>query len=184
VAWSDLLAGVAFYLILEGLFPFVLPEAWRRSVVRMSQLDDRELRGFGLAVVIAGLTIHDSWERVFINPASERNPYAYAHTVEDLLRLPPRLEQSIKQDHMSQPLIAVVAADPWPLPWYLRHFTRVGFWQPGQDPGPADFYITSPETAGQLSDHLKGRLPEFFGLRPEVLILLWPPAPVNPTAHE
>ena len=55
MAWSDLLAGVAFYLILEGLFPFVLPEAWRRSVVRMSQLDDRELRGFGLAVVIAGL---------------------------------------------------------------------------------------------------------------------------------
>ena len=138
----------------------------------------------GLAVVIAGLTVHDSWQRVFVNPASERNPYAYAHTVEDLLRLPPRLEQLVRQDHLSQPLIAVVAADPWPLPWYLRYFTRVGFWQPGQDPGPADFYITSPETAGQLGDHLKGRLPEFFGLRPDVLILLWPPEPISNTAHD
>jgi uncharacterized protein len=55
LAWSDLLAGVAFYLILEGLFPFVMPEVWRRGLTRMAELEDRELRGFALAVVIAGL---------------------------------------------------------------------------------------------------------------------------------
>jgi uncharacterized protein (TIGR03663 family) len=111
----------------------------------------------------------------FDAPADAKNPLAYAHTVEDLLRLPPRLEEWTKEQNLARPLIAVVAADPWPLPWYLRKFQRVGFWQPGQDPGQADLYITSPEAAEKLGDKLKDRLPEFFGVRPEVIVLLWPP---------
>jgi uncharacterized protein (TIGR03663 family) len=109
----------------------------------------------------------------FDHPADQKNPLAYAHTVEDLLRLPPRLDQLAKEQNLSSPVIAVVATDAWPLPWYLRKFERVGFWQPGQDPGNADFYITSPEAAEQLGDKLKDRRPQFFGIRPEVLILLW-----------
>lgn len=111
----------------------------------------------------------------FDQPANEKNPLAYAHTVEDILRLPPRLEHLAKEENLSQPLIAVVAADPWPLPWYLRKFSRAGFWQPGQNPGAADFYITSSATAEKLGDKLKDRRPEFFGVRPEVVIILWPP---------
>jgi len=131
------------------------------------------------ALALGVLTAHDSWSRVFADPAGERNPYAYAHTVEDLLRLPPRLEQLARENHLGQPLIAVVAADPWPLPWYLRHFSRVGFWQPGQDPGPADFYITSPAAAANLGDRLKDFRPEYFGVRPEALIILWLPEPAD-----
>jgi len=112
----------------------------------------------------------------FDKPADEKNPLAYAHTVEDMLRLSPRLEKLATEENLPEPLIAVAAADPWPLPWYLRKFRRVGFWQPGQDPGPADFYITSPEEAERLGDRLKDRRPEFFGVRPEVLVILWRPA--------
>ncbi len=99
---------------------------------------------------------HDVERRVFQFPVAEDNPYAYAHTGEDLLRLPARLEQLVKEKNLTQPLIAVVAADPWPLPWYLRKFPRTGFWQqPGRDPGAADFFITSPEAAEILGDTLK-----------------------------
>jgi uncharacterized protein (TIGR03663 family) len=118
----------------------------------------------------------DTWQRVFVWPSDDRNPYAYAHTVDDLLRLPARLEQLVPQTNPAgDQLIAVCAADPWPLPWYLRKFPRVGYWQPGQDPGPADIYITSPEAAEKLAPRLANRRMEFFGLRPEVLIFLWPP---------
>ncbi len=109
----------------------------------------------------------------FEHPADQKNPLAYAHTVEDVLRLPPRLDQLAKEQKLSSPLIAVVAADAWPLPWYLRKFKRVGFWQPGQDPGEADFYVTSPAAAEPLGDKLKDRRPQFFGVRPEVIIILW-----------
>ena len=123
----------------------------------------------------------------FDKPADEKNPLAYAHTVEDILRLPPRLEKLANEEKLTQPLIAVAAADPWPLPWYLRKFQRVGFWQPGQDHGPADFYITSPEEAEGLRDRLKDRRPEFFGVRPEVLVILWRPieaSPLSPSRHD
>jgi uncharacterized protein len=57
LAWADLLAGVAFYLVLEGLFPFVAPAQWRRSLAALASLDESRLRLFGLAAVIAGLVL-------------------------------------------------------------------------------------------------------------------------------
>lgn len=130
-----------------------------------------------VGAVAAGLIAHDTRQRVFIHPADEANPYAYAHTSEDLLGLPAEIERLARQDAIAAPRIAVIAADPWPLPWYLRHVAAVGFWQPGQQPGEADFYITSTEAADQYAEQLKGFRPEFFGVRPGVLTILWAPAP-------
>jgi uncharacterized protein (TIGR03663 family) len=125
------------------------------------------------------LIAHDTRERVFHIPADEKNPYAYAHTGEDLLRLAPRLTELARQNNLSHPLIAVVATDAWPLPWYLRKFSRVGFWQPGQETGPADFFITTTDVSGRLTEQLKNFRPEFFGVRPEVLLMLWSPVATN-----
>jgi uncharacterized protein YjeT (DUF2065 family) len=57
LAWADLLAGLAFYLIIEGLLPFATPQGWRRGLAAIAQLEDRQLRTFGLVVVVAGLTL-------------------------------------------------------------------------------------------------------------------------------
>ena len=130
-----------------------------------------------VGVAIAALIFHDTRQRVFVHPADGANPYAYAHTSEDLLGLPAEIEMLAHQNAIAAPRIAVIASDPWPLPWYLRHIAEVGFWQPGQQPGQADFYITSTEAADQYAELLKNFRPEFFGTRPGVLILLWSPAP-------
>ena len=55
MAWSDLLAGFAFYLIIEGLAPFATPQGWRRGLMAISQFEDNQLRSLGLGIVIAGL---------------------------------------------------------------------------------------------------------------------------------
>ena len=57
MAWADLFAGLAFYLVLEGLFPFVAPQQWRRSLAALATLEEGRLRLFGLAAVIAGLVL-------------------------------------------------------------------------------------------------------------------------------
>ena len=57
MAWADLLAGLAFYLVIEGLFPFAAPQAWRRGLAAIARLEDGYLRMFGLAAVIAGLLL-------------------------------------------------------------------------------------------------------------------------------
>jgi uncharacterized protein (TIGR03663 family) len=130
-----------------------------------------------VGITTCALIAHDMRQRVFLHPADEANPYAYAHTSEDLLGLPLEIERLAQQNGIASPRIAVIAADPWPLPWYLRRYPDVGFWQPGQQPGSADFYITSTEAADQYGDQLQRFHPEFFGVRPNVLILLWSPAP-------
>ena len=125
----------------------------------------------GLGILIG----HDTRQRVFVHPADEKNPYAYAHTGEDLARLPARLEQLARENRNSNPRIAVVAADAWPLPWYLREFSQVGYWQPGQETGGADFFITTTDVSGELAGRLKNFRPEYFGARPNVLLVLWTP---------
>jgi uncharacterized protein YjeT (DUF2065 family) len=57
LAWADLLAGLAFYLIIEGLLPFASPQRWRRSLSVLAGLEDNQLRVFGLGAVIVGLTL-------------------------------------------------------------------------------------------------------------------------------
>ncbi len=130
---------------------------------------------------IAALS-RDTARRVFLAPADEHNPYAYAHTGEDFLRLPERVEQIASKSPAGNKIrIAVVAADPWPAPWYLRKFPNVGFWQPTDEPGPADIYITSAEAAATPGAPWQSWRPEFFGVRPEVLMLLWlPPETASP----
>ena len=130
-----------------------------------------------LGCVSAALIAHDTRERVFVHSSDETNPYAYAHTSEDLLGLPAEIEELAQQNSIAAPRIAVIASDPWPLPWYLRRYSNVGFWQPGQQPGKADFYVTSTEAADQYRSPLQDFRPEFFGVRPGVLIVLWSPAP-------
>lgn len=42
-------------LVLEGLLPLFLPQAWREAFKRMIALRDGQLRFFGLVSVIGGL---------------------------------------------------------------------------------------------------------------------------------
>jgi len=113
-------------------------------------------------------------------PADEKNPLAYAHTTADILNLPVRLAEICRERKLSAPRIAVVAKDAWPLPWYLRKFANVGYWQPGQETGAADFFITPTDVDGKLAEQLKDFRPEFFGVRPNVLLILWTPLATNP----
>ena len=57
MAWSDLLAAFALYLVIEGLLPFASPRTWRQSLSLIAQMEDNQLRAFGLAIVIVGLAL-------------------------------------------------------------------------------------------------------------------------------
>jgi uncharacterized protein (TIGR03663 family) len=128
-----------------------------------------------IVLIACGSIGFETKKLVFQIPADEKNPYAYAHTSEDLLRLPVRLEELSRQNQIANPRIAVVADDAWPLPWYLRKFPQTGFWQPDQETGNADFFITTTDVAEKLAARLKNFQPEYFGWRPNVLLILWSP---------
>lgn len=49
--------ALGLVLVLEGLFPFVSPGGWRRTFLRLLQLQDGQLRFFGLCSVLLGLVL-------------------------------------------------------------------------------------------------------------------------------
>ena len=52
--WHDLLVAIALVLVLEGLLPFLSPDAMRRAVMKLANLNDSTLRFAGLTSMILG----------------------------------------------------------------------------------------------------------------------------------
>ena len=54
---TTLLMAFALMLVIEGLFPFLAPSAWRETFRRLMQLSDGQIRFFGLSSMLAGLVL-------------------------------------------------------------------------------------------------------------------------------
>jgi uncharacterized protein YjeT (DUF2065 family) len=52
---SELAAALCLVLVLEGLFLFAAPGAWKRMAEQMQQIDHRTLRMIGGAMIVVGL---------------------------------------------------------------------------------------------------------------------------------
>jgi len=48
---------MALVLVIEGLFPFLSPGGWRRMFAQILQLNDGQLRFFGMCSILAGLFV-------------------------------------------------------------------------------------------------------------------------------
>ena len=110
-----------------------------------------------------------------------RNPYVYAHTSPDILRLAPRLQVLAELDRMPGDMQVHVIApgkDYWPLPWYLRRLKKaeVGYFPRMADtPGAAVLIVhhNAPkiESAGRFAREYADA--GFYGLRPDVPMRLY-----------
>ena len=109
--------------------------------------------------------------------ADSRNPYVYAQTNTDFLNLVQRVNDIAQYHHDQKDMLIKVITHPdeaWPLPWYLRVFTRVGYWQEAEKAGVLEdvpVVISSiDKTEHLLAELQQTHQGEFFGLRPEVLL--------------
>ena len=109
--------------------------------------------------------------------ADRRNPWVYAHSSVDVLRLAHRAEDVAAISPRGHDLLVRVVTDyPWPLPWYLRRFPRVGYWEqiPPDTERDTSMFVVSQELAPELDARLKGAYHvEWFGMRPGVLVLAY-----------
>lgn len=51
----ELAAALCLVLVIEGLFLFAAPGAWKRMAEKLQQVDERTLRGVGGTLVVIGL---------------------------------------------------------------------------------------------------------------------------------
>ena len=55
--WTDLLAALALYLVLEGIMPFLNPQGVKRLMLAFANLADRQLRICGCLSMVAGVVL-------------------------------------------------------------------------------------------------------------------------------
>ncbi len=135
-----------------------------------------------LAPGFAGLAVQ-GYRANFERPADPSNPYVYAQTSPDFLKLVAEVEKAAAAAPEKRDLLIEVVAPPdetWPLPWYLRKFGRVGYWTSVESArkdvpaGRAAVVISSAAFAEEIAAALgEGYGQAFYGLRPEVVLALF-----------
>jgi len=133
----------------------------------------------GLGLLLLAGTAHLAWQAWQLNTAyaaDRRNPYVYAQTSPDLLKLVRQVE-ALAQVHpqSSQMVVKVMApeSDYWPLPWYLRNLKQVGWW--GELPADpyAPVMIVSSQLQAALDEKKTHVMVGYFQLRPQVFLELY-----------
>jgi uncharacterized protein (TIGR03663 family) len=141
----------------------------------------RRVRALVLGALVLGC-VHlgrQAWLASVTYAADPRNPYVYAQTVPDAVRMAERIRR-LAEAHPDRTAMQVsVIAPPheqWPLPWYLRGLPHVGYWARLDDERAlaAPVLVASIENSETLERELGDRyVAEFYGLRPEVLLTLY-----------
>jgi predicted membrane-bound mannosyltransferase len=141
----------------------------------------RAVRGAVVAVfvVASGQLGWQAWRASVTYAADPRNPYVYAQTVPDAVRMAARIRDLAAAHPDGVRMQVSVIASPyeqWPLPWYLRTMPYVGYWVAPADPVAlqAPVIVASMDHTAALDASLGDRyVSEFYGLRPNVLLALY-----------
>jgi len=134
-------------------------------------------------LLLAGGIFHLGWQsyranfRYFADP---RNPYVYAQTSTDYPKLIRRVEEIAALHPDGRRLLVKVVCDAyetWPLPWSLRRYERVGYWQDWRAAGAFDgvpLIIASLDQADRIQPLVQDKYQsEYYGLRPDVLLAVF-----------
>jgi predicted membrane-bound mannosyltransferase len=189
LGWYTVISCVIFsairYKTPWNLLPFyagAVAMAGYGTAVLLRGPSSRAGRAVVAAAVLAAvshLALQD-WRANFRYAADPRNPYVYAHTVPDFLGLVARVTDIAALHPDRAGMLVKVLAGPyeqWPLPWYLRGLTRVGYWVSAADAGRVDdapVVIAAGDQADAVAAALRDRyVEEHYGLRPDVILTVF-----------
>jgi predicted membrane-bound mannosyltransferase len=68
---------------------------------------------------------------IYKYPSHPSNPYVYGHTSSDVFHIIDRINKVSEMNPEGKELLVQVICsndDYWPLPWYLREYNQVGWW--------------------------------------------------------
>jgi len=114
--------------------------------------------------------------------ASPKNPYVYSQTSPDILQLVATVEALARVSRDGYDTIVEVMSPQsyWPLPWYLRRFTRAGYWDeiPNQPLAPIMIVSTELRAAFDERPEKTHLMAGYYQLRPSVFMELYVAVPL------
>jgi len=169
------------WLVLNFIVPLALIAGY--AIQAIYELDRRQLRLAATLLLLAvGVAVTQSIDLNFKNYDNDKEKYVYvyAHTKRGTLNLVNEVERIAKENSGNTTGISIVSPDYWPLPWYFRNFTRVGYY--GRMAASTEPVIIANANQKDEVDtnfgHLYQQVPgpdpgETFELRPGVNLILY-----------
>jgi predicted membrane-bound mannosyltransferase len=179
IAAYSLISYKTPWLLLSFIVPLALIAGY--AIQAIYEMDRGEVR-LVLAILFAaiGLATYQTIDLNFFNYDNDQRVYVYAHTKRSTLDLVDQINQIAKEESEGQTGITVVSPDYWPLPWYLRNYSRVGYYArmaATVEPIIIANEIQRPEveaTFGELYEQVRSKAEDgSFELRPGVKLLLY-----------
>jgi uncharacterized protein (TIGR03663 family) len=157
-------------ILLAGIGGVVLLRLFKSRLLQMTM---------GAALLVAaGHLAWLAWRANFLFESDRRNPYVYAQTVPDLLDLVDKVKALAKSHSEGNKMLIQVMApqgDYWPLPWYLRQFKQVGWWDHVPDDLSAPIMIVGSKFCAGLDKKTNQGWSALgmYGLRPGIVVQLY-----------
>lgn len=180
------IALTAAYSIISYKTPWCLLNFWiamillagigAAAIVHAAKFQWAKLAAAILLAAGAGQLAAQAWEAAVSYAADRRNPYVYAQTSLGILELVETVNGLAKVSSAGKHLhINVIApeGDYWPLPWYLRDFDRVGWWDRVPEDAFAPVMIVSAHLKPGLAERESHPMREVSELRPGVFLKLY-----------
>jgi predicted membrane-bound mannosyltransferase len=170
------------WLVLNFIVPLTLIAGY--AVQRIFELEQGQLR-LPVIILIAAILIggYQTVDLNFVNYDNDNQyyVYVYAHTRRETKQLVDEIDRIARQGpDDGRTGITIVSREYWPLPWYLRHYSRVGYYgrmTPTNEPiiiASDDQRAEMDATFGNLYTVVpSGAADEAFILRPGVKLLLY-----------
>jgi len=169
------------WLVLNFIVPLALIAGY--AIQAIYEMDKGQLRLPLVILFLAiGIATYQSIDLNFINYDNDdpKYVYVYAHTKRNTLDLVNEIDQIAKQEDGGKTGITIVSPDYWPLPWYLRNYSRVGYY--GQMAATTEPIIIANDkqreqveaSYGEVYQQVPSKEPDgSFELRPGVKLLLY-----------
>ena len=117
------------WLLLNFVVPLALIAGY--AIQAIYEMDHRQLRLVSAIVLVAtSVGLYQSIDLNFVNYDNDKPQYVYvyAHTKRNTLDLVNEIDRIAKEEAGGSTGISIISPDYWPLPWYLRGYTRVGYY--------------------------------------------------------
>ena len=169
------------WLVLNFIIPLALIAGYALQAIY--EMDRGQLRLVSAVLVVAiVVATYQSIDLNFINYDNDKPKYVYvyAHTTRPTLDLVNEIDEIAKQESGPLTGITIVSPDYWPLPWYLRNYSRVGYF--GRMAASSEAIVIANENQKTEMDanfaELYQQVPSkatggSFELRPGVRLLLY-----------
>jgi uncharacterized protein (TIGR03663 family) len=176
----------AFYSLLGYKTPWCLLNFWVGAAllagvgagVIIRSLKQPASSRFATILLLAGAAhlAWQAWQQDTDYAADRRNPYVYAQTSPDISKLVRKVEALADVSPQGRDML-IKAIDPqgdfWPLPWYLRGCTQIGWFEEMPKDPYAPVMIVSARLRAGLDERKTHLMAGYYQLRPDAFFELY-----------